>query len=159
MVLRIPRMEGVSEIIAYQEKHFDGQGHPTDERKEEDIPLGSRILKVLLDFDALVQSGESKAKAMEELKGRRGWYDPAVLTALDLILGDEVRYEQQETTIYGLKPGMVLHQDVLSLRTGKRLLGEGQELSESLISSLKNYNRAYGVREPITVIVPLRRKV
>ncbi|MBU0514675.1 MAG: response regulator [Proteobacteria bacterium] len=158
MVLRIPRMEGVSEIIAYQEKHFDGQGYPADERKEEGIPLGSRILKVLLDFDVLVQSGESKAKAMAELNGRRGWYDPAVLTALDMILGDEVRYEQEETTIYGLQPGMILHQDVVSLRTGRRLLGEGQELSESLISSLVNYNRAYGVRQPIKVIVPLRRK-
>ncbi len=158
MVLRIPRMEGVSEIIAYQEKHFDGHGHPADERREEDIPLGSRILKVVLDFDILVQSGESKAKALEELNGRRGWYDPAVLTALDMILGDEVRYEQQETTVYGLQPGMILGQDVVSLRSGRRLLGEGQELSESLISSLRNYNRAYGVRQPIQVIIPLRRK-
>jgi response regulator RpfG family c-di-GMP phosphodiesterase len=158
MVLRIPRMEGVSEIIAFQDKHFDGQGLPDDARKEEDIPLGSRILKVLLDFDVLVESGLSKAKAMEELNGRPGRYDPAVLTALDMILGDEVRYEQQGVTIYGLQPGMILHEDVLSRRSGRRLLGKGQELSESLISSLRNYNRAYGVREPITVIVPLRRK-
>ncbi len=158
MVLRIPRMESVSEIIAYQDKHFDGQGYPDDERKEEDIPLGSRILKVLLDFDVLVQSGESKAKAMEELNRRRGWYDPAVLTALDLALGDEVRYDQEESTIYGLQPGMILGQNVLSVRTGRRVLSEGQELSQSLISSLVNYNRAYGVQQPIKVIIPLRRK-
>jgi response regulator RpfG family c-di-GMP phosphodiesterase len=53
----IPRLEGVAEIIGYQEKRFDGEGMPLDDCRGKAIPLGSRILKVALDFDALVSTG------------------------------------------------------------------------------------------------------
>jgi response regulator RpfG family c-di-GMP phosphodiesterase len=155
MVLSIPRMEAVSEIIAYQEKQFNGQGYPTDDRKEEDIPLGARILKVLLDFDAQIMSGLSSGKAMEVLWSRTGWYDPAILTALDMVLGDEAKYDHEEVTIFGLEPDMILEEDVIAAQDGRKLVGRGQQLSEAVIKSIKNYNRAYGVRQPIRVAVPL----
>jgi response regulator RpfG family c-di-GMP phosphodiesterase len=157
MVLSIPRMEVVSGIIAYQEKQYNGLGYPTDGPKEEDIPLGARILKVLLDFDAQVMSGLSPGKAVEVLKSRTGWYDPAILTALDMVLGDEAKYDHDEVTVYGLQPGMILDEDVIGQKDGRKLVGQGQQLSEAVINSIKNYSRAYGVRQPIKVIVPLGR--
>ena len=68
LIKNIPRMEGVAEIIAYQEKLYDGSGVPTDHPGGEDIPLGARILKVALDYDSLQISGK---KAKEAYYGYR----------------------------------------------------------------------------------------
>ena len=64
LLKNIPRLEGVAEIIGYQEKRFDGTGTPPDARRGKSIPLGSRILKVALDFDALVSTGSTHAMAV-----------------------------------------------------------------------------------------------
>lgn len=155
LVARIPRLEEVSRIIAYQEKRFDGQGPPEDQVAAEDIPLGARVLKVVLDFDSLLSGGYSKGRALEVLKARRGWYDPAILTLLDQVLGVEARYDVKEVGLLGLEEGMVLAADVVSRREGKRLLAKGQRLSRTLIMGLLNYQRMGGVQEPIRVLVPL----
>ena len=75
LVKNIPRLEGVAEIIAYQGKCFNGEGPPPDGRQGKAIPLGSRILKLALDFDALVCTGSTPARAMAEMENRVGWYD------------------------------------------------------------------------------------
>jgi response regulator RpfG family c-di-GMP phosphodiesterase len=59
LLVNIPRMQEIAEIIAYQEKHFDGSGIPHDARSGKEIPLGARILKVALDFDTLETGGMS----------------------------------------------------------------------------------------------------
>ena len=53
LVGNIPRLREVAEIIAYQEKRFDGGGLPPDGASGGRIPLGARVLKVALDFDTL----------------------------------------------------------------------------------------------------------
>ncbi len=78
----IPRLEGVAEIIGYQDHRFSGEGRPPGTRQGESIPLGSRILKCVLDFDALTMAGTLPDVAVAELLRRPGWYDPKVLTAL-----------------------------------------------------------------------------
>jgi hypothetical protein len=113
------------------------------------------VLKVVLDFDSLVAAGHSKGRALEILKGRRGWYDPAILTVLDQVLGVEARYDVKEIGLLGLEEGMVLAEDVVSLRDNKRLLAKGQRLSRTLIMGLLNYKRIGGIKEPIRVLVPL----
>ncbi len=153
LVSNIPRLDEISEMIAYQEKRFDGSGPPEDDRRQEGIPLGARILKVVLDFDALVFSGDSKGRALVKLKERAGWYDPAVLTALEMALGVEAKYETLDVGVYGLKEGMILAEDVVGGE--KKLLAKGQELSGTIIKYIRNYHRAVGVDEPIKVIVPL----
>lgn len=44
LLANIPRMQIISEIIAFQEKNFDGSGVPVDSRRGEQIPIGARIL-------------------------------------------------------------------------------------------------------------------
>ncbi len=63
LLSHIPRMKQIAEIIAHQDKHFDGSGNPKDTLQGEAIPLGARILKVVLDFDMLESKGHLKGKA------------------------------------------------------------------------------------------------
>ena len=65
ILARIPRMKEVSEIILYQEKHFDGSGIPRDSRQGEEIPLGARLLKVAIDFDKLRMQNIPRSEALD----------------------------------------------------------------------------------------------
>lgn len=157
MVANIPRMEEVARIIAYQEKNFDGSGTPEDDVREDAIPLGARIIKVLFDFDTLVSAGESKGRALEKMKKRTGLYDPAMLTAFDMVLGVEAKYDVKELSVIELEEGMILAEDIVQYSSEKRLLSQGQQLSDTLIKSIRSYHRIMAVKEPIRVMVSIKR--
>lgn len=157
MVANIPRMEEVAKIIAYQEKHFDGSGVPEDDVRENAIPLGARIIKVLFDFDTLVSAGGSKGRALEKMKTQTGIYDPAMLTAFDMVLGVEAKYDVKELSVIELKEGMILVEDIVQYSSEKKLLAKGQELSDTLVKSVRSYHRIMAVKEPIKVMVSLKR--
>lgn len=90
LVANVPRLEKVAEIIAYQEKCFDGSGYPEDGVAGEEIPMEARILKLALDYDALIYSGQSIQAALAEIYKRKGWYDPVVVAVLRKIMAAEV---------------------------------------------------------------------
>ncbi len=153
LIVRIPRLEPVAEIIAYQEKLYDGQGLPQDDKRGPHIPLGARILKVALDFDKLDSTGFSKAKAYEELKKREGWYDPAVIKALKEALAGEINYDSRSTKVEELSLNMLLAEDLLSPK-GLLLLAKRHEVTSSLRERLRNLVLKKLITEPIKVLVP-----
>ncbi len=152
LIKNIPRMESVAEIIAYQEKLFDGSGIPPNHPGGDAIPLGARILKVALDYDSLQISGKAPKDAYSELTSRNGSYDPKVLKALEMALGIEVKYEIKSVRIGELRGGMIFAEDVTSLE-GRLLVAKGQEVTPALFERLKNFSRIAPVNEPIKVLV------
>jgi len=154
LLRNIPRLEEVAQIIEYQEKRFDGSGNPIDDRKGEEIPLGARILKAVLDLDMLNAAGMSKKEALAKIKMREGWYDPAVLRAIEMALGVQQAYQVISVNVRELKEGMILGQDVTT-EQGKLLISKGQEVSQPLVERLKNVAEVAHVKEPIRVIVPV----
>jgi response regulator RpfG family c-di-GMP phosphodiesterase len=156
LVANIPRLAAVAEIIAYQEKHFDGSGTPEDDRCGNDIPVGARVLKLALDFDVLRASGHTQEQALGELHRRRGWYDPVLLEGLAHLFNCEVCYVPRTVRISELEEEMVLDQHVLSC-DGDILVTQGHEVSASLRQRLENYVQTVrGIQEPIHVLVPIR---
>jgi len=86
LVMKIPRLEEVAEVILYQEKHFDGGGFPKDERKGDEIPLLSRILKATNDFMRASGKGASWDTVLEQMNQQSAIYDPRVLSALNEVV-------------------------------------------------------------------------
>jgi response regulator RpfG family c-di-GMP phosphodiesterase len=82
LVQGIPRLEEVAETIRLLARGYDGSGIPSEGPSGEDLPLGSRILRVLLDFNVLAARVRSEAVALESLHLAPGPYDPKVLQAL-----------------------------------------------------------------------------
>ena len=154
LLRHIPRMGEIAEIIACQDRHFDGKGHIAHPRKGENIPLGARILKVVLDFDTLESKGLSKVDALKELGRHLGWYDPAVLKAFEAVLGVSKRYRVKDEPVSRLKPQMILGEDVKTIN-GQLLISRGQEVTLALKERLMSFADAAGVKEPIRVFVPL----
>lgn len=162
LVSRIPRLEQVAQIIAYQEKQYDGSGEPRNSDKSgESIPFGARILKLALDFERLVESGASRSKALEEINKRSHWYDPAIALTLNKVITAEEENEPEEFRFVKadeLTLNMVLAEDVISVK-GLLLLTKGQRMTESLILRLENFVWAGAVKEPLKVRLPTKKKV
>jgi response regulator RpfG family c-di-GMP phosphodiesterase len=154
LLSNIPRLEGIAEAIAYQGKQYDGGGVPIDNKKRTDIPLIARILKVVLDFDAMVTSGKSEIQALSEMKKNSGWYDPVVLEVLTTEVVSIIKevYVKQEIMLKDIVPGMVLADDI---KTNKDvlLIQKGNEITEVMKKRLLNINNVNSIVEPIKIIV------
>ena len=152
LVANIPRLEGVAEIIACQQSRFDGSGSPSDSPTGKEIPLGARILKAALDYDAAKWSGRADIEAMSELREHTEWYDPDVFAALEAVAGIEERCELREIRLKELVVGMSLAADVRTAE-GIIVVAKGQEVTSSLCARIKNFARQRTIEEPIRVLV------
>ncbi len=155
LISNIPRMGGVAEIIANQAKNFDGSGVPQDSRKGGEIPLGARILRVVLDFDSLQAGGVPATEALDKMADRDGRYDPDVLAALETALGIALEFEERLLEVAQLADGMVLAQDVM-IRDGRLLVARGYRVNRTLRERMKNFAVKPGIREPFRVLVPTK---
>ena len=78
LIRKIPRMNKIAHAILYQEKCFNGEGVPYDDVKGEDIPLGARMLKVVLDFLRFKGDGLTINQASMQLSEQSQFYDPKI---------------------------------------------------------------------------------
>lgn len=153
LIENIPRLESVVEIIACQERHFDGSGFPPGPPRGEKIPLGARILKLLFDYDTRIAAGCDGANALAEIRSRKGVYDPELIDAFERMLGTQARNDVRFIKAHELAPGMILDQDLKTV-SGVLLVAKGQEVTGSLCTRLKNFARTgKGIQEPIKVII------
>jgi response regulator RpfG family c-di-GMP phosphodiesterase len=152
LIARIPRLEKVAEIVAYQEKWYNGLGVPDDEVAGEQIPLGARILKLVLDFDGLESRGVQKPHALKQLAAHANRYDPKVLAAFTELVGAEAEAETHSLWISDLEAGMITV-DTVRTYTGVTVLARGQQITEPLLARLKHLARVGHIDEPIRVHV------
>jgi response regulator RpfG family c-di-GMP phosphodiesterase len=154
LIANIPRLEPVAEIIAFQEKYFDGSGFPDDRKRGGALPLGARMLRLAIDYDALTASGQSRSDAVTAIRARQGLYDPKLVEVLEQVLATRARTDVRYIRIAELKPGMILAQDVRTM-AGVLLTARGQEATPSLCGRLRNFARmGKGIAEPIKVQMP-----
>ena len=157
LVGKIARMGQVAEIIRLQDKYYDGLGVSGDNRKGNDIPMGASILKVALDFDLLESSGKTKMQAFDQLKQRKGWYDPKVIAALKVAFSGDIKHEIKNAVVAELRHGMILDEDIWTVGD-VLLVSKGQEVNDAIIMRIENFAKTVGVREPFRVLIPLDAK-
>lgn len=154
LLSRIPRLEDVAEMVAYQEKNFDGSGIPLDGVSGEDIPLGARILRVAIDFDMAYTREGTFAKAYHHLEEHIERYDPIMLYYLEGCLGKEAHFDAATLMVNELRHGMIVDQAVMT-KAGLHLLRKGRELNSVLIQKLRTVHKRMPVDEPINVLIPV----
>lgn len=156
LVLNIPRMEGISKIIKYQEKLFDGTGIPHDKISFNNIPLGSRILKALLDYDALLLNKMRPLDAVKGMRMRKGWYDPSVLDALETIIEVEGDQKVRVVQVKQLEKGMILVSDLYAYVGGKpiKALGRGFEITSGTLEHLAKLAGRVSLSDTVQIIDP-----
>lgn len=154
LLSKIPRLEEVAQNVAYQAKRFDGSGPPYEGVRGRQIPLGGRALKIVLDYDMLVQSGVEPEAAFSELNDRKGWYDPELLSTFQqAVLNVRTGYSFHLIAASQLGTGMLLP-DGVKTTTGNLVVGQGTEVTPAMLAKLQNFARFQGLAEPIRALVP-----
>ncbi len=154
LVEKIPRLGNVAKSILYQDKRFDGEGFPADDRAGATIPLGGRMLKAALDLDALLCGNADNDTALATMARRRGWYDPTVFAALETAANP--RFEVRNVRLADLDDSMTFDEHVVAV-SGDVLVAGGQRATALIRERLREYAKSCrNIREPIRVRLPLR---
>ena len=155
LLQHIPRLEHVAEVIRYQHKHYDGTGYPDGDLKGNDIPIGARLLKVVIDMLELWIQGKGKSEATRILHTRQGWYDPRILAIAPEFYpqcGSDMLEMESTRTIASeeLTTDMVLASDVET--SDKRLLiRAGSTITPTVLARIRSYSRLIGLKEPVEI--------
>lgn len=158
LIGNIPRMDRIADIIRYQEKRFDGSGVPEDSVQGKDIPLGARILKIVLDYVLDEGDGKRHSEALHRLKSREGRYDPDIIEAFETVITSEVSVNTKIIKASEFMEGMILDEDVYTTN-GKLALFKGQEITQAMSLFMKKFAQTRGVIEPIRVVLPAHLEV
>ncbi|AXS81010.1 HD domain-containing phosphohydrolase [Dechloromonas sp. HYN0024] len=142
VLMGIDKFKEAALFVRHHHESFDGNGYP-DHLVGHAIPLGSRILQVVNDYDSLligtlVQRPLKPAEAQKYLIENRGKrYDPAVIDAFIALLTESSKPTTIEVPFRPLllKPGMVLSRDFVH-RDGYLLLAKGAVLTAEVIGQL-----------------------
>ena len=134
----IPRLDAIADSVRYQERNYDGSGFPQEGPAGIEIPLGARLLKVILDFDAFETSGAGTREAIGQLRARAERYDPTILDALESLLKQVSTGPTQMVEINALTDNMVIADDIRTTK-GVLLVAKGQEATFSVRRHLQNY--------------------
>jgi response regulator RpfG family c-di-GMP phosphodiesterase len=154
IISKIPRMEHVSKIIAYQEKYYNGTGFPNDGVKGKDIPLGSRMLRIAMDYDNLLQSNTSSENALNVIKERKGWYDENLLEVFEKslkITENRKKFSMMDISLKELSEEMFLSEEIVTA-SGVILGGKNQKVTKTLIVTLQNYHKNGEIINKVSVL-------
>lgn len=152
LIAEIPRLDEIRAILGHV--HLRYAGGPADQGLHgDDIPLGARMLAVVLAFDRLTSAGHPAPEALARLQAHQGWYDPAILADLATVTGAEAGREILELRLQDVKLGMVFVDDV---RTGEGtlLVARGQEVTPGLLGRVENFWSALELPAPVRVTLP-----
>jgi response regulator RpfG family c-di-GMP phosphodiesterase len=159
LLANIPRLDGVSKIVRYQQKNFNGCGFPADSVSGEAIPQGARLLKIFSDMFQLQRTGMSRIEALDEMDTRTGWYDPLLLASVRAINAGSataaVKHGARCLSIRArdLVLGMMLHSNVIT-KDGVMIISAGHEVNQMTLEKIQNFESLSGIREPIFVTDP-----
>jgi response regulator RpfG family c-di-GMP phosphodiesterase len=137
-------LHAAADLIRGHHEHVNGRGYP-DQLREEQIPLGARILAVVDDFNALLTGKLSRCRYTPQeaceflLKERTRRYDAEVVDHfIELLETDErdtITLAEQCLKSGALKNGMVLTRDLVA-PNGVLLLAKGHQLNDELINKI-----------------------
>lgn len=147
-LLALEPLQTAARMIRHHHERYDGQGYP-DGLVGDAIPLGSRILAVASDYDALklgtlVDGNFTDEEARNYLENHReSRYDPRVVDAFlqavepqeEVGQSDEIRLLTKD-----LKEGMILSRDLVHF-DGMLLLRSGYEVKPAVVQKLLDFER------------------
>jgi len=155
LIGNIPRMEEVADSVRYMHKNFNGTGFPQDNLKEERIPMGGRILRVVRGFEGLKAGNGSEAEVLAAMALNPISYDPHVVQALASFLrrgkGEAAGPVPRPVSLAELQEGHLLVHGIETVE-GLLILPEGTLLGAVHLQKLHNFSRIFHIREPIVVM-------
>lgn len=155
----VPALQTVAKIIRHHQEHYDGSGVP-DGLCGTEIPLGARLLKIVLDFNLLLMgklaSGISSPQAAADYMRQHAGtvYDPELLEVFRDLPNMLSQYDAlcgvHECDTEHLLPGMMLCCDLIS-PDRQLLLIKDSVLTQSMINRLRLWEVQHNARLSLAV--------
>jgi response regulator RpfG family c-di-GMP phosphodiesterase len=144
-----PKLRMASMNIRHELENFDGTGTP-DHLVENEIPIGSRILRAIIDYEDLIEEYSNSIPAVITTmqRGVRTKYDPKILQMIINFTEESTNplmaEDKQKINVFDLKDGMTLAQDLYT-SAGIKLLPKGANIKEHMVEKIVSHNS----RDPI----------
>ena len=150
LIKKVPRLESVAEMVKIQKLTFNESQEYTNKHDGRNIALGSQLLKLAIDYDALIMQGKTRQQAREVLNRRKIDYNPEFLDALQFIGDRAQQYITKSIGVADLLVDMIMDQDIVA-KNGHILVSSGQVVTEAVLKRLENFAAGIGVDEPFRV--------
>ncbi len=153
LVKEIPGFENVARILRLLGKNYDGSGDPTDEfAAGEKLPLGSRMLHILVELERKTTEKFRGREMLEWMLRQPAMFDTALINRmLKRPEGQAGEASTSDVGIDGLKPGMVLLEDVMNSEN-QCLMRAGTAVTVMSINILKQWH----ARDPLPAKIRVR---
>lgn len=153
LLANIPRLGRVARMIEGQLRSFRSYPRHTLDEDEACAASGAQLLKLCLDFDALLLQGVEADAALIGLQERHGEYNPRMLAALSAVRAARADAQVlRDITWRDARPGMVAAEHIRTLN-GLLLVPQDQEFTPQVLARLRNFALRVGVKEPFLVAV------
>lgn len=132
VLAHIPRMDVVRQIIQDHSLRYDGSHNPPGRPSGSSISLGARMLRIAVDFDALIAEGCTGEAAIAAMERDSGPYDPDFLAAFRGIRTGNADFTVIHQMPLGtVREGMVFAADLIG-PAGILLVARGQVVTPNL---------------------------
>jgi response regulator RpfG family c-di-GMP phosphodiesterase len=144
ILLPLKPLARVAAILRSHNERLDGLGYP-DGLQGDEIPIESRVLHVVKDYDALLRrlilsEALTPAEAVRYLNDHAGSrYDANVVAAFLKILKlakEDNNLRELRVSVEGLKPGMLVTRDLVN-EHGVLMVPRGRRLDQQAINTLQ----------------------
>jgi response regulator RpfG family c-di-GMP phosphodiesterase len=151
LVQRIPRLQGVAEIIAAQVRGTD-----RGKTKNPDLRLGAAILAAATEFEELISMGARPAQALEAMR-KESRHPERILEALATASLEGRPTWVMVVSLAQLRPGMVLEEEVRS-ESGLLLVSKGHVVTVGSLQRLRNYAEFGSLRNRVYKVLQSKRE-
>jgi response regulator RpfG family c-di-GMP phosphodiesterase len=131
----IPRLEPVMQILSalqYSDQQIARLGEGT-------VGLGSRILALSLEYDALTARGQSLEACLKAFRDRPGRFGAALTEKFAAYLGGgKAPSDRHKLPLHSVRPGMIIEQDVRS-HSGTLIVPRGFEVTPAFLEKIANF--------------------
>jgi response regulator RpfG family c-di-GMP phosphodiesterase len=148
----IPRLDEIREVLTSVNLRFV-RADLTQAVDGTAIPLGARLLRVVLDYDRLCSRGYSSAESVARLVARNGLYDPDILSDFATVVGAQDHRVVRELRLQDVEIGMEFVDDVRAA-DGTLLVARGQEATPHLLERIRDYWSDLHLPSPVRVTFP-----
>jgi response regulator RpfG family c-di-GMP phosphodiesterase len=150
----IPRLDPVIQILAalrWTDEQIARLGDGT-------IGSGTRILGLVLEYDALITQGHSTDVAVQTLRRRVSRFGENLIEKFAQHLGaGSGKAEAREMPLRTVQPGMIIMQDIRT-HQGTLLVARGFEVSNTFLERSRNFGSEL-LNEVIKVLIPPAKAV
>jgi response regulator RpfG family c-di-GMP phosphodiesterase len=158
LLMHIPRLRNVANIIALQDRGFDGSGLPERGPIGDEIPIEARILKFLKTVADLTPLDTPPSALIAKIAENGSAFDPQILNIANTCWGmnpiqaqGQVTSSRVSVTLDTILPNDLLMSEIATV-SGKLLLSEGIRITAAQVERLRNIRRLEPVKEPIAVL-------